>query len=214
MKKFCLMVATAVALFSCDPAKKNPNAEAKKEIDPKILISCEGIGEVKLTDSREDLVKKFGDKKVVDHENNLYGVFTTVWYEDPKQINIYWKEKHAPFKTIKYIEAIKSDAPYMTKDSIQLGQSLRDLVKINGSISIKFRNISQVESPGLITNFNGGNIEKNNPCFSGLVEQAKLEVIHKDELKAFQKQEEVNSYDPLLNRMTFELSAIRIKAKQ
>ncbi|WP_207421027.1 hypothetical protein [Desertivirga brevis] len=211
MKKSYLLFL-ALSLVACQEAKKT-KSEVKKKIDPKVLVSCEGIGEVKLSDTHKSLEEKFGKDALADHENTIYGAFTTVWENDPRQVNIYWKEKSAPFKTIEFIEAGTPGAPYMTADSITVGMGLRDLVKKNGSVSIKFFNLTQ-SKPGLITGFNGGNIEKYTPCFTGVLEQTKLQVIHKDELKEFHKQKEVNSFDPILNRIEYELAAMRVLRKQ
>ena len=210
MKKTFLLLAT-VALFSCEPGVKKNKVAPPEKIDPKILVSCSGIGQVMLSDTHKSLEDKFPGE-VEDHENTLNGVYTTVWEGSSKEVKVYWKEKQAPFKTIKYIQADMPGSPYMTVDSVKLGESLRDLVKINGSISIKFVNISQTD-PGLIKSFNGGNIEKKTPCFTGVLEQSQLKTVHKDELNAFRKEKEVNSYDPLLNRIEFELVAMRVASK-
>ncbi|WP_207534306.1 hypothetical protein [Desertivirga arenae] len=211
MKKSFLLFLT-IALFSCQEAKKS-KSKVKKTIDPKVLVSCEGIGEVKLSDTHQTLEERFGKGALAEHENTIYGAFTTIWEADPKQISVYWKEKQAPFKTINFIEVGTPGSPYMTKDSIMVGMGLRDMVKKNGSISIKFLNITQSQ-PGLITGFNAGNIEKSTPCFTGILEQTRLHVIHKDELKEFHKQKEVNSYDPMLNRIDYELASMRVVRKQ
>lgn len=202
----------ALSLVACQESKKT-KPEVKKTIDPKVLVSCDGIGEVKLSDSHANLEEKFGKNAIADHENTIYGAFTTVWENDPRELRIYWKEKSAPFKTINFIEVGTPGAPYMTVDSIAVGMGLRDIVKKNGSISVKFFNINQ-SKPGLITGFNGGNIEKNTPCFTGVLEQTQLKVIHKDELKEFHQQKEVNSYDPILNRIEYELATMRVVRKQ
>ncbi len=208
--KYTYLIFSSLVLFSsCSQEKK---AKQEPQVDPKVLISCDGIGEVKLSDSHEALVSKFG-KAVSEHENNRMGSFTTIWENDPKQVNIYWEEKKPPFTKIKYLEAVYMDSPYMTKDSLRIGLSLRDLVKVNGGMPVAFKNFSQENDGGLITTFYAGNIEKQNPCIKGRLEQAKVTLIHKKELAAFQQKEIVESSDDILNRMDVELSSIRVSAK-
>ncbi|MBC8052694.1 MAG: hypothetical protein H7Y13_06490 [Sphingobacteriaceae bacterium] len=197
-----------VAFFACNPK----NEQKVESIDPKLLISCEGIGDVKLSDSYADLQKKFGDSVLSEHENNVAGIFTSIWDASPKQINIYWNEKTAPFKTIKYIEVIDKLAPYMTKDSIMLGMSIKDLVKKNAGMALTFRNFD-ASNGGYITGYNNGDLPKNIPCFEGILEWTGQKPIDINELREFQAQEEVKSFDRILQRMSVELSTIRIRKK-
>lgn len=198
-----------ITLLAC-----NSNTEKKVEtLDPKVLISCEGVGDVKLKDTYADLQKKLGDSVLSAHENNVAGKFTSVWENSPKQLNIYWKENEAPFKTIKYIDVIDAMAPYMTKDSIGVGMSLKDLVKKNGSMAITFKNFSAMKEPGVIKGFNNGEIPKSNPCFGGILEWTDQKPIDVNEMREFQAQEEIKSFDRILQRYDVILSTIRLSSK-
>ncbi|MFD2163947.1 hypothetical protein ACFSJU_16175 [Paradesertivirga mongoliensis] len=208
MKYLCLALAVAV-FASCGQKKTTEKVES---IDPKVLISCEGIGQVKLTDSHADLEKKFGDSVLTEHENNLAGKFTSVWENSPEHINVYWKEKQAPFKTIRYVEAVDKMSPYMTKDSITVGMSIRDLVRKNNNMALTFKNFTSSD-PGLITGFNNGDIPKTNPCFGGILEWEGQKPIDIKELRAFQARDEVKSFDQILQRMDIALGAIRLTNK-
>jgi hypothetical protein len=210
--KYVYLSLSLIALFGCSQQKQAKVEEAS--IDPKILISCEGIGAVKLTDSYADLQKKFGDTALSAHENNVAGKFTSVWENDTRQINVYWKEAEEPFKTIRYIETVDPMAPYMTKDSIGVGTSLRDLVKKNGSMAITFNNFTADNSPGLITGLGEGEIVKSNPCFGGILEVSDQKPIDVQELEEFNKLQEVKSFERTLQRMDVVLSAIRLTAKK
>lgn len=198
----------ALALGSCSPKAEK---KAPPTVDPKILISCEGIGEVKLKDSYADLQKKFGDSVLSEHVNNIAGTFTTLWRNQPGQINVYWVEKEKPFKTIKYIEATDAMAPYLTKDSIGVGMSMRDLVRKNGGMALTFVNFYGDDNPGLIKDYNNGELPKNNPCFEGILEYTGQKPIDVNEFRAFQAQKEVKSFDRILNRIDVVLSTIRIR---
>lgn len=205
-----LYLVLAVAVFaSCEPKKV---AEKAESIDPKALISCEGIGLVKLTDSHADLEKKFGDSVLTEHENNVAGKFTSIWENSPEHINIYWKEKQAPFTTIKFMEAVDKMAPYMTQDSITIGMSMRDLVRKNNNMALTFKNFTSSD-PGLITGFNNGDLPKTNPCFGGILEWEGQKPIDIKELMAFQAKDEVKSFEQILQRMDIALGAIRLTNK-
>lgn len=207
--KYVFLLFCAAAFTGCETKTEKKVVES---IDPKFLITCEGIGEVKLKDTYEDLQKKFGDTALSAHENNVRGRFTSIWENSPKQINVYWKEKSAPFKTINYIEAVEKGSPYMTKDSISIGMSIRELVKKNNGMALTLRNFS-FDNPGYITGYNNGNLLDNNPCFEGILEWTGQDPIDIKELRAFQAQEEVKSFDRVLQRMDVELSTIRVSAK-
>ncbi|MEJ6981334.1 hypothetical protein WG906_12780 [Pedobacter sp. P351] len=209
MKYSYLYLLVFFALSAC-----SPKAEKKAEtLDPKLLISCEGVGDVKLKDTYADLQKKLGDSVLSEHENNVAGKFTSVWENSPKHLNIYWQESQAPFKTIKYIDVIDGMAPYMTIDSIGVGMSLKDLVKKNGGMAITFKNFSAMSEPGVIKGYNNGEIPKSNPCLGGVLEWTDQKPIDVNEMREFQAQEEIKSFDRILQRYDVVLSIIRLSPK-
>lgn len=210
-----LLFIFLVSLFACQqPSKKKKEVE-KPQVDPKILVSCEGIGEVKLTDTYPELKKKFGPDAITEHENNVEGKFLSLWEGKPKQLNIIFRhEKNAPFKSIKYIETGASDSPYMTNDSLRVGLSLKDIVRRNGFMPLTFNNFyGEVES-GLILSFNKGDLSRTNTCFGGKLEWVSQENIYKDVYDAFKKRKVVESSDDIFNRMEVMLGSIRVTAKQ
>ncbi|WP_256010555.1 hypothetical protein [Desertivirga xinjiangensis] len=209
--KYTSLFFLSLALFACQEPKK---AKQKKEIDPKILITCNAIGEIGLKDTHQSLVDRFGKNAITEHENTVYGHYSTVFEGDEKQVNVYWKESSAPFKTVKFVEVNTAGSVYMTKDSVKVGLTMRQLVKLNGFMPVTFKNIWQPSEAGIIKSFNGGTVESNSPCLSGFMEQVKINVVHKDEIKAFRNKEWVESSDPLFNRIDMELSSIRIFPKQ
>ncbi len=210
MIKLSFLSFICLIVFGCTP--KTEKKAQVKQLDPRILITCEGIGEVKLSYSHADLEKKFGDA-ISEHENNIRGKYTSLWEHDPKHINVYWKESSAPFKTIKYIEAVDPMSLYMTKDSIGIGMSLRELVAKNGNMPITFKNFYTNTEPGLIKGFNNGEIPKANPCFEGTLETTDQRPIDVVEMRAFEKVEEVKSFDRILQRMDVVINSMRLTAK-
>lgn len=208
--KHSYLVLLFVALVGCNSKTEKKAAEA---IDPKLLISCEGIGDAKLTDTYADLQTKFGDSVLSAHENNVRGKYTTIWESDPRQINIYWVEQQEPFKTVRYMEVTDGMAPYMTADSIAVGMPLKELVKKNNGMALTFKNFSANTEPGVIREYNNGDIPIKNPCFGGTLEWTGQKAIDVNELRAFQEQQEVKSFDRILQRYDVVLSSITITKK-
>jgi len=202
-----LFLLLAVLLVSCQPKPKS--LAEKPGIDPGRLISCKGVGEVSINDSYADLEKKVGAASITEHENTVYGKYYTLWEGQDKQLNVYWKEKDQPYKTIKYIE-VNSGPYYSTSDSLHIGISMRDMVRINGNMPLTFNNFEAENDNGLITSFNDGNISKNNPCIKAALEVVSTQNIHVNELGKFKLKKEVESYDRLLERMDVALQSIRV----
>ena len=215
--KYLFYSVLLIAFASCQPAgkrKQSANTSKDNQVDSNILISCEGIGEIKMNISYADLEKQVGKQALTLHENTVYGNFTTVWENTPKAVNVYWKEKSAPFKTVNYLEVVDPASVYRTQDSLQVGLGLRDLVRMNNNMPLTFRNFYAEERSGLITSFNNGAIAERNPCLSGVLEWSRQENIYKHDYEAFKKQEMVESYDKILSRIEVNLSAIRVLNKQ
>ncbi len=210
-----ILSAFLLCLMACQqPSVKQEKVAEKTGVDPKVLVSCDGIGEVKVSDSYADLEKKFGKKALVEHENNISGKYLSLWEGKPKQVNIYFKERSRPFNKIKYIETGASDAPYMTGDSIRVGLSLPDLVRRNGHMPLTFNNFYTDEENGLITSFNNGDISKANPCLEGRLEWVSQSNIYKDAFDAFKKKKVVESSDNIVKKMEVMLGSFRVSAKQ
>jgi len=91
--KYLFYSVLLIAFASCQPAgkrKQSANTSKDNQVDSNILISCEGIGEIKMNISYADLEKQVGKQALTPHENTVYGNFTTVWENTPKAVNVYW----------------------------------------------------------------------------------------------------------------------------
>ncbi|MDF3078427.1 MAG: hypothetical protein K0S09_2316 [Sphingobacteriaceae bacterium] len=212
MKKLFLFVIAA-ALFSCQN-KPQSSEDKTPKVDSKLLVSCEGIGEVKLSDTYQELEKKFG-KDLSVHENTAAGRYLTLWDGQPKQLNIYFEEKTEPFKKISSIETFANDAPYQTEDGVKAGMTGKELQKINTDMPVTMVNPYAVENPGLVKSFNNGQIATNNPCLGGHMEVSKQRNIPVDDLRSFQQEEIVDSSHKLMaERMEVVLSTLSVSAKK
>src|SRR5690606_10084926 len=122
----------------------------------------------------------------------------------------YWKEDEPPFKQIKYIEVSEISSPYVTEKGLNVGISLKDVVRINGSMPITFINFYATDSSGDITSFNGGDIEKELPCIGGHIELYNKRNVQEDELRKLRDKKEIESYETILERMDSALGSIRV----
>ena len=208
MKFFCSLFIAFLLFNACSRPVKQKAVEAK--LDPKTLISCGGVGDVKLHYSYEDLENKFGKEALSEHENSRRGKYVTLWENKPEQLNLYWKEQVAPFKSIAYIEIVGEGAPYTTESGFKVGISIRELVKMNSGMAVTFNNFTSEDENGLITSFNNGGVLKDSPCVTGVLEIVGQRNIHVDEMDEFNKQEVVQSYDRLLERIDVSLASIRV----
>ncbi len=204
----------AVILISCGRGSDKKAAIVSRKIPEELVVDCTGIGILKLSDTYADIEKKVGKRAMTEHENTVTGIYTSVWENDIKQINIYWKERARPFSTIRYMEAVNPNAEYMTADSIYIGMNVRDLVEKNGNLALSFNNFNASENSGLITSFNGGEIGIRNPCFNGVLENVSQTNVYKRDLDDFNRKAVVHSYDKVLQKMEVILSTIRLNAKQ
>lgn len=214
--KYSVYLSVLVLLFSCQQQGKNVQTKNKVNeviVDSANLISCEGVGAIKLKFSYTELKKKVGAKALTEHENTVYGKYITIWENSPKQLNVYWNEKSQPFKTIKYLEVNSPESPYETQDSLRIGLDLRSLVNKNGNMPLTFRNFYAQENSGHITSFNGGTLGKNNPCVTGVLEWTSQENVYKADYDAFKKQEIVESYEKILDHIEVRLASIRVLRK-
>ena len=78
---------------------------------------------------------------------------------------------------------------------------------------LTFINFFAAHQNGEILSFNGGDIEKENPCISGHLEMYDKRNIQEAELLKFQEKKEVESYETVLERITSALGSIRVNNK-
>jgi len=188
MKKILSLALIGFALASC-------NRGAKKETEQKpadsTLISCEGIGKVKLSYSHDDLEKTFGADQLADTTKEVDGKtvhITKVFKDSPEEVMVTWTEANAPFTKAAKLSVADAMAPYHLAEGVQVGSPLKDLVKANNFLPVTFSNFySNVDGYGYIQGFNGGDLETKYPCLGGVLDIDRtdnLEVTLLDEFKA------------------------------
>jgi hypothetical protein len=208
-----LAISSVFFLAACQQSKPKTGEEGPS-VDPKLEVSCEGIGEVKLSDSYDDLVKKFGDTALTPHTNSLRGSYTSIWEGKPEQIDVYWKDKSSPYIHVADIETASSEAPYTTKDGLRGGMTMKEVQKINTNMPLTFVNPYASEEPGLITTFNNGQIVKDLPCIGGYVDVTKTRNVDEATIAEFRNEKVVDGTHRLFQeRITAVFSRFRITAK-
>lgn len=176
MKNLAFFALTLV--FGCSgPVDRKP-ADTIDSVKPAVaqdvpdpgLITCEGIGVIKLTDDYALLTRKVGKDNV--HMDSLFleGTFesliTRVWKGTPKEITVYWQENQEPYKTIRMLEISSAQSPYHFSNGVRIGTSLKKLAELNG-VPVKLYGFGW-DYGGTFIGFNGGKLAKSMPCFGGV----------------------------------------------
>ncbi len=214
MKIFRWQLLLFSCLFACQPpTNKTKHAGKEPYAGPPaaLLVSCDGIGRVKLSDSYADLQKKFPKEVLAFHDNNVSGQFLSIKERSPEQLNVYFKEQKPPFVHIKRIETAADNAPYLSADSLHVGMTLRELVNKNGHMPVTFRNVYAVKNPGLILSFNNGDLQKAQACLSLRMDVSEIATVYVRELNQFKKKDTLQSSDDMLNRITTILGAFVVQ---
>ena len=206
-----LLIVLILFTFAC--GQKPASVSEKEEIDPKRLITCDGVGEIGIGLSYADLEKQVGADAITEHDNTVSGKFFTIWEDQEKQLDIYWNEESEPYKTIKYIE-VNLPSYYLTPDSLHVGTLLREMVSKNGNMPLTFNNFTAERDPGLISSFNDGSVVKTNPCISGALEVIGQRNVHVADLKELSAKDKLESFDPIFERMDVALQSIRLHPKK
>src|SRR6476661_477205 len=99
------------------------------------LITCDGIGNIHLADSYEDVLRKVGKDQLKNDsvflEGNFEKLFTKAYPGQHQEIRIYWKEDQPPFKSIDMLEIDMEESPYQFSNGIRIGTTLKEMQKLN-----------------------------------------------------------------------------------
>lgn len=216
MKYSLPFMMAAVFMMSCQnpDTKKTESAQNAEEIDP-TAINCDGIGLVKLSYSKQDLIEQFGEDDLRDNIKEIKGEkknTTIVFPDKPEEVTVVW-EDDSQEKAAKLL-IWNENGPYSTKEGLRLGTDLRDIVKINNFPSVSFTNFYvALDGYADITGFNGGVIEEEYPCLGGRLDIVRLKGIDKNRLDEFKEEVEVSSGHPLVLNMDVKITEISIGEK-
>ena len=211
MKKVTMFICVSLFLFSCNNATKK--VEEKEESTT--AINCDGIGLVKLADTKATLAEKFAAEDLQEDSKEIKGVkkdITVVFPNKPEEITVVWEDDTRA--KIASLIIYNEEGPYATEEGLVLGSSLRDIVKANNYLSVGFTNFyASVDGYADILSFNGGVIEEKYPCLSGRLDIERLKGVDVNRLDAFKLQKEVSSGDAMMQNIDVKLTEISINAK-
>lgn len=132
------------------------------------LVTKDGFGVIQKTTSYDDLINLFGKEKLKDEtrsgaEGQGEPKCTVVYKGTELEMVVYWKAAQW-HKKIAGVECSQPHSPYHTGDSLQIGSTLNDLVKVNKA-AVRFYGFGWDYS-GLITAYNKGRLEKTKVVFT------------------------------------------------
>ena len=137
MKKVIMFICVSLFLFSCN----NGTTKVEETKESTTAISCDGIGLVKLVDTKTSLAEKFTAEDLQDDTKEIKGVkknITVVYPNKPEEVTVIWEDDSR--EKISSIVIYNEEGPYATEEGLALGSSLRDIVKANNYLSVNFTN--------------------------------------------------------------------------
>lgn len=184
-------------------------------INTQRLITCEGVGPIKFTDSYNTLEKKFGKKNLqqdsVFTEGEFQGLSTIVWPNTAKQVTVYWLDIEPPFKKIMSLMVEGKKSEWHLPNGLKVGMTLPEIVKLNGGKQINFYGFGW-DYGGSISNFGNGDIAKNYPCVGGILLPHK-DISEKDSRKIL-GDKEINSSVRELSKYDVRLTTLIVANKK
>lgn len=213
MKRILSAALIAFVLASCGEAKKEDKAS---EQDPN-LITCEGIGKVKLSYSHADLEKEFGVEQLADTLKDVDGKkvnITRVFKDTPEEVSVFWAEESAPFSKAVKLSVSDEASPYQLEEGIRIGSAIKDVVKANNFLPLTFTNFySNEDGFGRIESFNDGDLGQKYPCLGGTLDIDRTDNLEVSLLDEFKKENPVKSNHKAMNFIYANLVEISISSK-
>jgi len=213
MKKILSLALVGFALAACGGGSEKKTVEVKDST----LITCEGIGKVKLSYSHDDLQKEFGADQLADTLKEVDGKkanITRVFKDTPDEVTVVWAESSAPFTKAVRLSITDDMGPYHLEEDIRVGSSLKDLVKANNFLPITFTNFyANPDGFARIENFNDGDIAQKYPCLGGLLDIDRTDNLEVSLLDEFKKENPVKSNHKAMNFIYANVAELSISAK-
>jgi hypothetical protein len=193
MKTFKLFLLMAIVLFSACQSEQKQGQKQKdsvyNEVDTtiissadtstqkqnttslsnpnNILVTCDGVGKITISDTYADVVKKAGKANVTTDSVLVDGKFyntycTKVWQGTAGEITINWQESKQPYQTIQNLIIDNPNSTYVLENGLKIGSKLSLFNKLNGKpFSLYgFGN----KNKGTVVSFNGGNLDAQISC--------------------------------------------------
>ncbi|MGK9118170.1 hypothetical protein [Olivibacter jilunii] len=214
MKRILSLALIGFVLASCGGASKKEEKAADQ--DPN-LITCEGIGKVKLSYSHADLEKEFGADKLADTTKEVEGKkvsVTKVFKDTPEEVTVFWAETTAPFTKAVKLSVSDEMGPYQLEEGIRVGSTLKDMVKANNFLPVTFTNFyANVDGFARIESFNDGDLGQKYPCLGGVLDIDRTDNLEVTLLDEFKKENPVKSNHKAMNFIYANVVELSVSAK-
>lgn len=214
MKKFLGAAVVCLLLASCGGSQQKESEQEETNTD---LITCEGIGKVKLSHSHEDLESNFGADQLADETEEQDGkevAITRVFKDSPEEVVVVWEESAAPFNRISKLIVRNELSPYHLEEGVQVGSTLKDLVKANNFLPVTFSNFySASDGFAIIEGFNEGEIGTKYPCLGGKMDIDRTDNIDVNLLDDFKAEKSVKSNHKAMEFIYANITELSVSAK-
>lgn len=168
------LVVLVVIIFSCQQKQKDTTTAVKDSVNAvkavstnDYLITDTSFGAINKTTTYNDLVNLFGKNNLEDTINYAPEaldsfIVTKIYSNTPREIVVSWQTDK--FHTaIAGLDFYQENSPYQTIDSLKVGSTLEQLVKVNGK-RINFYGTGW-DYGGIVTSYNNGQFHKSNIFF-------------------------------------------------
>ena len=187
----------------------SPTAPAEETL----IVPCERFGPIKVGDSHETIVQRFGEDQVALDtlflEGSPEGMQTVIWQDTPKEIVVIWADLNPPYQKMSAIDAHHPGSPYRYANGIRVGMPLAELEQINGK-PFKFYGFGW-DYGGTFVGFAEGQLAKELPCFGGyfapLDENSAYTQPGND---AIMGDREIRSDNPVFKKIAVKLASLRM----
>lgn len=197
-----------------DKAAAPDSARTSAAVRPPVhdLISCDGIGDIRLEDDLNALIRKAGRDQVSHDslflEGNYERMITRVRKGTPREVLVYWKEKEEPFRTIQTLEISSRTSPYHFSNGINIGTSLKKIVELNGGVPVSLYGFGW-DYGGTFISFRNGELTGPMECFGGVFQLTSTDIVT-SELKKVMGDHEIRSDYEALKQYQALLVKIRV----
>jgi hypothetical protein len=177
------------------------------------IITCDGIGEIKLSDDLASLARKAGNDNISHDslflEGNFERIVSKLWKGTVRELAVYWNETEQPFKTIQTIEIANRNSPYQFSNGIRIGTSLKKMVELNGGVPISLYGFGW-DYGGTFISFKDGKLAEPLSCFGGVFQLTSADITT-SELKKILGDRQITSESEALKQYQAVLVKIRIR---
>lgn len=215
MKQFLSAAVIGLMLAACGGSQQNDGAETTSQ-QADDLITCDGIGKVLLSYSHEDLEEQFGADQLADETATQDGKsvqVTRVFKDTPEEVTVTWEEASAPFTKAVKLSVSDEFSPYRLEEGIQVGSTLKDLVRANNFLPVTFSNFYSADDGfANIQDFNEGDIGQKYPCLGGSMDIDRTDNIDVYLLDDFKAENPVKSNHKAMEFIYANITELSISA--